>query len=114
MTLSRPASTQPQMHSAEIASQISLKSRTDERVAALGQFQNLLDTHLDLDGVRIDRRALTGLALNGVEGVAAHVEAHALRHETVDQRSVFVRIPQQINARTECDDLERDLIRAIG
>ena len=89
-------------------------SGTHDRETALGQIQQMADADLHFHRMRIDRRALAGVAFDRVLRVAADAEAHALGHQTIDQRALFVGVAHQIDAGAEGDHFDRHLVRPIG
>src|ERR1700731_1472526 len=68
----------------------------NQGIAVFGQRQNLPAADLNRRRRRNDPRSLAGGAFDGVDGVEANVEAHALRDQALDQLAVVVFGAQQV------------------
>src|SRR3982075_3840621 len=84
-----------------------------QRIAVFGQEQNLGDADLHRCRGGDVVRTLAGLALQRIDGVEADIDPRALRHQAFDELAVGIFRAQQLDARAERDDLDRDLVGVV-
>src|SRR5450759_3439396 len=83
-------------------------------IAVFGQRQNLPDADLNRNCGGNDARPFAGFAFDGIDRIQADIETHSLPDQTLDPLAVGVLRPQQIDPRTECHHLDRDLVGIVG
>src|SRR6201992_1354806 len=82
---------------------------SNQCIAVFRQRQYLPDADLNRVSDRNILRPLAGFALDRVDGIEADIERYALCDKALDQFSVRIVHQQQLDARTECHDLDCDL-----
>src|SRR5690348_6438827 len=87
---------------------------SDQRIAVFRKRQDVPDADLNRRRGRDDGRPLACLAFDGLERIYADVESDTLRDQALDADSAGVLRPQQIDARTERDHLDGDLVGVVG
>src|SRR5581483_9986135 len=82
-------------------------------IAVFGEKQYLPDADLHRCRSWDDLRPPAGLALDGVDGIEAHVETYALRNQAFDLLARRAVAAQDLNAGTERDHFDGDLVRIV-